>query len=129
MPQSEAISQTLSDGKRHGSREVKCRGKAVRDRERAEERLYGALAFDRAAVANERVQLCKFGDMKQRRRESFLHRLKSPLDGGLLVAVSRHADSRHDDIMTCECRVSGTKLAFTSEQDEHINGLRSSPNS
>ena len=98
-------------------------GKAVLDRERAEERLHDALALGLAAVAKERVQLLKIGDTRHRRGEPFLHRLDGPFGVGLLVAAGRHAESRVKDVMAGQCRVSWMELAFASEQDQRGDGL------
>ena len=117
----EHASVKLMPGQRQRRSEIL--GKAILDHERAEERLHDALAFGLAAVAKERVQLSKIGDMRHRRGESFLHRFDGPLGVGLFVAARRHAEARFKDIMASECCVSRMNLAFASEEDKRSNGF------
>ena len=70
-----------------------------------------------------RVQLIEIGHARHRRGESALHGLDGPLGVGLLVAASRHAEERLEDVVAGQRRVSRMKLAFASQEDQRGDGL------
>ena len=98
-------------------------GQAVRDRERAEERLDDPHPLGLAPFAKRCVQFIEVRDPRHGRGESALDGLDGPLGIGLLLAASRHAESRIEDVVVGQRRVTRMELSFAALKDQGGDGL------